>query len=63
MSVVALARVVRDELQEDLRSVEQGILSGVATWDEYKTLTGKRQGLQQALAVLDAQVQRFDQDD
>jgi hypothetical protein len=63
MSVVALARVVRDELQQDLQGVERGILSGVKDKDEYWMLVGKRQGLQQALAVLDAQVQRFDQDD
>ncbi len=61
MSVVALARVVRESLQESLASVEAGILGGVATWEEYKGLVGKRQGLQLALSLLDEEVRRFDE--
>jgi hypothetical protein len=60
MSVVALSRVVHEELQQQLKGVEGGILSGVASWDEYLRMTGKRAGLLQALAVVDEETQRFD---
>lgn len=63
MSVVALARVLRESLQETLASVESGILGGVSTWDEYRGLVGKRQGIMQALATLDEEVRRFDEQD
>lgn len=63
MSVVALARVVRESLQDALDSTDSGLVGGVKTWDEYQRLVGKRQGLQQALNILDAEVQRFDQQD
>lgn len=63
MSVVALARVTRDALKEALASTETGLLGGAKTWDEYQRLAGKRQGLQQALNILDDEVQRFDTQD
>jgi hypothetical protein len=63
MSVVALARVVRESVQEVLESTDRGILNGVQTWEEYQRLLGKRQGLQQALNALDDEVHRFDQQD
>lgn len=61
MSVVALARLVRDELVESQKSVEQGILQGVQSWDEYQSAVGKRRGLMQAQAILDDTVKRFDE--
>jgi len=63
MSVVALARVVRDELLEELQVLEQGILQGVQDRDQYWALVGRRQGLKQALGILDDQAKRFDQQD
>lgn len=61
MSVVALARVVRNALKEEQDSVERGILAGVKDKDEYLQLVGKRQGLLLAIGTLDAEVQRFDE--
>jgi hypothetical protein len=63
MSVVALARVVRESLQEALDSTDRGILGGVQTWEEYQKLVGKRQGLQMAMNRLDDEVSRFDAQD
>lgn len=63
MSVIALARVTRDALQEALKSVDAGLVGGVKSWDEYQRLVGKRQGLQLALNILDDEVQRFDRQD
>lgn len=61
MSVVAFARVLREELEEDLKSVEAGILGGISDHDSYRQAVGKRHGLMQALASLDDTVKRFDQ--
>lgn len=61
MSAIALARLVREELIESQKSVEQGILQGVQSWDEYQTATGKRRGLMQAQAILDDVIRRFDE--
>ena len=60
MSVVALARVIRDALKEDLASTEAGILGGVQTWDEYQRLCGKRQGLQRAALILEDEFERME---
>lgn len=61
MSVVAFARLMREELEEDLKSVEAGILGGLADHDHYRQAVGKRHGLMQALAILDDTIKRFDQ--
>lgn len=63
MSVVALARVVREELEDVLHSAEAGILGGVPDLNEYHRLCGKRQGLLQAISILDEQVSRMEQQD
>jgi len=64
MSVIALARVVRDDLLEARNGAEQAILNGHPTsFDEYRFLTGKRAGLETALALLDEAVKRFDEQD
>lgn len=61
MSVVAFARLMREKLEEDLSSVESGILNGIADYEQYRQAVGKRHGLMQALATLDDTVKRFDQ--
>jgi len=63
MSVIAFARVAREELQQTLESVEAGILGGAKSWDEYQRLCGKRQGLQQALSILDEELSRMESQD
>ena len=60
--VVAYARIVRQELQEAIQQLEQAILAGDAKdLQEYRYLTGKRQGLQQAIAIIDDTSKRFDE--
>lgn len=61
MSVIAYARLAREDLEESLRSVESGILSGVQTWDEYNKAIGRRRGLMQALEMIDETTRRFDE--
>ena len=64
MSVVAYARIARQELKETLESVESAMLSGgIKDFIEYQHIAGKRQGLLQALAILDETSKRFDQQD
>ena len=60
--VVAFARLVREELKESLDQIERAILAGDAKdHEEYRYLTGKRQGLQQAIAIIDDTSKRFDE--
>lgn len=59
MSVVASARLIRSELGKDLQGVEEGILGGVQTFEEYQLLVGKRQGLKRALILVDEVEQRL----
>lgn len=60
--VVAYARIVRQELDEAIKQLEQAILAGDAKdLQEYRYLTGKRQGLQQAIAIIDDTSKRFDE--
>jgi hypothetical protein len=61
MSAVALARLMHEALAGDQQILEQGILQGVQSWDEYLAATGKRRGLMQAQAILDDVVRRFDE--
>lgn len=61
MSTVALARVVRDALQQQQQTIESGLLAGVKDKDEYWMLVGRRQGLLQALSTLDDELRRFDE--
>lgn len=61
MSTVAFARILRDELETDLKTIEQGILGGAKDFEEYRFMTGKRWGLIQALAALDETMKRFDE--
>ena len=63
MSTVAFANKLRAEIEADLTSVEQGILSGAKDWDEYRLMVGKRHGLKQALAALDDITRKFDAQD
>lgn len=63
MSVVALHRLVRDALIDEKEVIEIGILQGAPTWDDYIRLCAKRQGIAQALDVLDDQMRRFDSQD
>lgn len=57
---VALARVVREAIVEALSSTDAGILGGVKNWEEYQRLCGKRQGLQQALGIVEDESQKMD---
>jgi hypothetical protein len=60
--VVAFARLVRQDLEEALQSLDRALLAGDAkSFEEYRYLTGKRQGLQQALAIIDDTSKRFDE--
>ena len=60
--VVAYARIVRQELDEAIKQLGQAILAGDAKdLQEYRYLTGKRQGLQQAIAIIDDTSKRFDE--
>lgn len=60
--IVSFAHNLRAEFQEELDSIERGILGGtVKDFEEYRYLTGKRQGLERALALLDDAVRRFDE--
>jgi len=61
MSTVAFARLVREELETDLTSVDAGIMQGVESWDQYQYALGKRRGLQQAIAAIDDVTRRFDE--
>lgn len=61
MSTVAFAGLARQDLREALDGVEAGIMQGAATWDEYQYMLGRRRGLQQALAVIDETIKRFDE--
>ena len=58
--IVAFVRIVREELEDELRTAEEGILNGPQDIDEYRRLVGKRQGLKSALAIIDETVKRFD---
>ena len=60
--VVAFARLVRQALDEELKQTEQAMLAGnVKTFEEYRYTAGKRQGLLQALAIIDDTSKRFDE--
>lgn len=62
MSTVAFARLVREELADDLSSAEAAMLSGgIKSFEEYQHIAGKRQGLLQAIAVVDDVTRRFDE--
>lgn len=61
MSVIAYARIVREELEEALKSIEIGLLQGVEDWDKYQNAVGRRRGLLQALAIVDETMARFDE--
>lgn len=60
---LALTRVVHAALEEALTSTEAGLLGGVKTWDEYQRLVGKRQGIQQAIVILEDEAQRMQNQD
>lgn len=60
--IVSFAHNLRAEFQEELGSIERGILGGtVKDFEEYRYITGKRQGLERALALLDDAIRRFDE--
>lgn len=60
--IVSFAHNLRAEFQEELDSVERGILSGAAKdFEEYRHLVGKKLGLEKSLALLDDAVRRFDE--
>jgi len=61
MSTVAFARISRDVMEEELQSVETGMLNGVTTWEAYQYALGKRRGLMQAIAVIDETTRKFDE--
>ena len=61
MSTIAFARLVREELDEDLRLAEAGILQGAESWEQYQYALGRRRGLQQAIAAIDETTRRFDE--
>ncbi len=64
MSVVAYARLVREELEESLGSVDRSLVSGnLKDFEEYRYVAGKRVGLMQALSIVDDAVRRFDEQD
>ena len=60
--IVAFARMLRNSLEEELSSVDRGLLSGnLPDFYEYKRLSGKRQGIVEALALVDEVTSKFDQ--
>ena len=60
--IVAFARVIRQELEEEKQGFAGSILRGqLKDWDEYRHITGKIAGIDRALSVLDDTVQRFEQ--
>jgi len=61
MSVVAFARLVREEIEQDLQSVETGILAGIPNMEDYRQAVGKRHGLKQALGIIEDTMKRFDE--
>jgi hypothetical protein len=63
MSTIAFANKLRAEIEADLTSIEQGILSGAKDWDEYRFMVGRRHGLKQALAALEDTTRKFDAQD
>lgn len=63
MSTYAFAGLARETLEEEVKLVEQGILGGTASWDEYNKLVGKRRGLLLSLDTIDDVMRRFDEQD
>lgn len=60
--IVSFAHQLRAEFQEELDSIERGILGGtIKDFEEYRYLAGKRQGIERSLALLDDAVRRFDE--
>lgn len=60
MSVTAFERVVRIELEDQLKSIEEGLLSGVDSIEEYRQRVGERRGLIRALTMLSETLKKFD---
>jgi len=61
MSAVAMARLVREELDDSLKMVETGLIHGADSWDAYQFALGTRRGLLQAIAAVDEVTKRFDE--
>lgn len=63
MSAVALARVLRDEIEDAVSNLKEGVCSGnLKDFEEYRFVAGRILGLETAQAILDDIVQRFDKD-
>lgn len=59
--IVAFARMMRNSLEEQLDSVDRGLLGGnLKDFGEYQRLSGKRQGIVEALALVDEVTSKFD---
>jgi len=59
--IVAFARMLRNSLEEEIASVDRGLLSGnLKDFNEYHRLSGRRQGLTEALVLVDAVMTKFD---
>lgn len=63
--ITAFARAARAEIQEEIDAVTEAIVSGnnIKTLEDYRSLTGRKLGLEKALAVLDDIEKRFDEQD
>ena len=59
--IVAFARVMRTRLEEEIASVDRGLLGGnLKDFNEYHRLSGRRQGLMEAVALVDEIMNKFD---
>lgn len=59
--IVAYARALRADLDDQLQRLDQGIVAGASDWVEYREMLGQRRGLLKALAAIDEISRRFDQ--
>ena len=60
--IVAFARIMRQELDNEVSVVDRSLTSGaLQSMEEYRNITGKRSGLIIALAILDETIKRFDE--